>query len=229
MGRSTAQYSGTRLRLAVFDLDGTLVELDREHFVGQIAKTLEKLGLFCPVRTVLRELVRGHAVNSMFSAPGERERFWAHYEEGELPPPRAFSRAVETVDALVSRGMAVAIATARKSHCEEVRQQLHPTGLTRHTTIISTFHGSDWTDKIEQLRGVCRDAGVKPVASLMVGDSEDDMRSSLHVGFPLRLAIGNGAASHERLRAARPSRILSCISEVPGALDEHHSLPAVES
>jgi phosphoglycolate phosphatase-like HAD superfamily hydrolase len=57
---------------------------------------------------------------------------------------------------------------------------------------------------------------------MMVGDTEDDMQSSLLVGYGLRVAMMTGLTSAERLRAHKPHRVLGCIGEVPLVIDEYH-------
>lgn len=209
------------LKLVVFDLDGTLVELELEHFAQQIELTLGKVGLYSPPREKLLELVHKHDVNSLFTSVEETKHFWNNYEDGEIPPPRLFERSLSTVEEVVARGLDVAIATARKYHRDELRRVLQHTGLMKHIDIVSTWHGENWLDKVEQLRKLCKDHLVEPRRCTMVGDTEDDMRSSRSVGFGLRLAMNTGITPVARLQVHKPHRILSCIGEVPPTLDEH--------
>lgn len=211
-----------KLRLAVFDLDGTLIELNHEHFAQQIELTMGKLGIFCPPRARILDLIHRQRISSLFSGESEQEAFWSRYDDGECPPPRLFERSLEAVEAVASRGLTVAIATARFNDTDEIRRNLASTGLLRHVTCISTFHGTSWRSKETQLRLVCREHRLDPKAAMMVGDSEDDLRSALNVGFGLRLGKLGTLTPPERLLAHRPWRVLSCIGEVPGEVDRYH-------
>lgn len=210
------------LQLAVFDLDGTLVQLEHDHFAQQIEVTLSKMRLHVPPRPEILALINGHRLAALFTGPSQRELFWSHYEEGDPPPPRVFERSIEALDGAVARGLAVSVATARKVHHEELAKRLRSTGLLRHIELISTFHNTGWLDKVEQLRQVCKSHAVEPRRAMMVGDTEDDMQSSLLVGYGLRVAMKTGLTSAERLRAHKPHRVLGCIGEVPLVIDEYH-------
>jgi len=210
------------LQLAVFDLDGTLIQLELDHFAQQIEVTLRKMGLHVPPQAQILALVHGHRLSSLFSGPSEQDAFWGHYEEGDPPAPRLFERSLEALEGVVARGLPVAVATARRFHQEELRRRLQHTGLLRHIELISTFHGTSWLDKVEQLRQVCKSHAVEPHRSMMVGDTEDDMRSSFLVGYGLRVAMTTGITPAERLRAHKPHCLLPCIGEIPRVVDEHH-------
>ncbi len=210
------------LKLAVFDLDGTLIELEHEHLAQRIEITLQRMSLFCPPQAEILGLIREHKVNTLFSSAGERAAFWDNYTEGECPPVRLFDKSLATIEEVVSRGLQTAIATARVTRHDEMREHLAASGLLRHVSCITTFYGTEWKDKEEQLRGLCKSHGVEPKASMMVGDSEDDLRSSRNVGFSLRLGKVNGITHPERLLVHRPKKLISCISEVPAAVDEYH-------
>ena len=211
-----------RLRLAVFDLDGTLVELELEHFAQQIETTLHKMKLYCPSRDKLLEVVAAHKFSTLFESIEQQNAFWHAYEEGEVPTPKLFDRSLVAVEAVVARGMDVAIATARKTNTQEMRSRLEHTGLMKHVELLSTFHGTGWKDKTEQLRQVCKAHRIEPRAAMMVGDTEDDLKSSRDVGFGLRLGMSTGVTPVERLQVHKPFRILSCIGEVPSTIDEYH-------
>ena len=209
---------------ALFDLDGTLVHLEHEHYAERIHITLHKLSMPAPPAIEILQRVNNHALKTLFESPEHERAFWDAYEDGELPTVRAFERSIHALEGAIDRGLHVAIATARRDHEQDLRDRLRHTGILKHTHFLSTFHQTGWANKVEQLRQVCQRFNVEPSSSLMVGDSQDDMRSSKALGFGLRLAINNGLPWHSLVLAENPDRVLHCVGEVPSAIDEHHGV-----
>lgn len=213
----------TPLQLAVFDLDGTLVELEIEHFIDHAIEVTSSLGLEVPSRQHVRHLMQTHSIQELFP-PEERERavhaYWHRYDARQIPAPRLIDGALATLEEMVARGFDLAIATARTIQADELREILRPTGITRHVEFLSTWWNTGWTEKQAQLATLCREHQVEPAGALMVGDSLDDMRSSRAVGFGLRLALVNGMHHPDVLLSEKPDRLINSIEEVPSVIDE---------
>ncbi len=219
-----AHSSKSHLKLAVFDLDGTLVELEIEHFIDHAVTTTRNLGMEVPSREHIRHLMRTHSIDQLFP-PEERERalkaYWHNYDARQIPAPRLIDGALATLEEMVSRGLDLAIATARTVHADELGEILRPTGIMNHVEFVSTWWGTDWTHKSEQLKTLCRNHRIEPVQALMVGDSVDDMRSSRACGFGLRVALLNGMHHRDILSAESPDHLIESIEEVPTLVDQH--------
>lgn len=220
--RMTLSSSPSRLQLAVFDLDGTLVHLEHEHYATRIHETFQRLSLPTPPVSEILDKINNHALKTLFESHDQEEAFWRSYDDGEIPTVRAFTRSLHALEGSIERGLHVAIATARRDHHEVLQERLRHTGILRHVRLLSTFHQTGWKNKVEQLRVVCRHFGVEPQASMMVGDSQDDMKSSRALGFGLRLAIDNKLPWRALVLAEEPDRMLHCVGEVPSAIDDHH-------
>lgn len=212
------------LKLAVFDLDGTLVELEIEHFVDHAVQTTRNLGIEVPSREHIRHLMQTHSIEQLFP-PEERERalkvYWHNYDARQIPAPRLLDGALATLEEMVSRGFDLAIATARTVHADELGEILRPTGIMNHVEFLSTWWGTGWTQKSEQLKSLCREHSVEPVQALMVGDSVDDMRSSRVCGFGLRVALLNGMHHRDVLSTESPDHLIESIEQVPALIDQH--------
>lgn len=212
------------LSLAVFDLDGTLVELEIEHFIDHAIEVTGKLGFPVPTRERIRHLMRTHSVEELFPAE-ERERaihqYWHAYDARQIPAPRLIEGALGTLEEMVARGFDLAIATARTVQADELREILRPTGIINHVEFLSTWWETGWTEKREQLLRLCREHRMQPSRALMVGDSIDDMRSAAMCGFGLRIGLLNGMHTHEVLMSARPDYLVDSVTEVPAVLDKH--------
>lgn len=212
--------------LAVFDLDGTLVELEIEHFIDHAIATTEKLGVPAPSRERIRHLMRTHRIEELFP-PEERERaihaYWHFYDARQIPAPRLIEGALATLEEMVARGFDLAIATARTVQADELREILRPTGITHHVEFLSTWWNTSWTGKREQLIELCREHRVDPCRAMMVGDSIDDMRSASSCGFGLRIGLLNGMHTRELLMSAHPDYLVESVTAVPSVLDTHSS------
>lgn len=219
-----SDHTSQPLRLAVFDLDGTLVELEIEHFIDHAITITKSLGFEVPSREHIRHLMRTHRIEELFP-PSERERavhaYWHHYDARQIPSPRLLDGALATLEEMVARGFDLAIATARTIQAEELHEILRPTGITNHVEFLSTWWNTGWTQKRQQLEKVCRDHSVDPSQALMVGDSIDDMRSAQACGFGLRVGLLNGMHRRDVLAQAHPHYIVESVTEVPGIVDNH--------
>ncbi|MEY4668756.1 MAG: hypothetical protein RL518_1455 [Pseudomonadota bacterium] len=221
---------GTRkpsdLSLAVFDLDGTLVELEIEHFIDHAVETTRSLGFPVPTRERIRQLMHSHTIEELFPPEAREEavhKYWHSYDAREIPAPRLIEGALATLEEMVARGFDLAIATARTVQAEELREILRPTGITNHVEFLSTWWNTGWTEKREQLFGLCREHRIDPSKAMMVGDSLDDMRSSSSCGFGLRIGLLHGIHSHEVLMSAQPDYVVDSVTKVPPILDLHLS------
>jgi phosphoglycolate phosphatase-like HAD superfamily hydrolase len=214
----------SNLSLAVFDLDGTLVELEIEHFIDHAIEVTNKLGFPVPTRERIRHLMHTHTIEELFP-PDARERaiheYWHAYDARQIPTPRLIDGVLGMLEEMVSRGFDLAIATARTVQADELREILRPTGITNHVEFLSTWWDTGWTEKREQLFGLCRQHRVHPASAMMVGDSIDDMRSAGSCGFGLRIGLLNGMHTHEVLVSAQPDYLVESVIEVPAVLDKH--------
>ncbi len=214
------------LSLAVFDLDGTLVELEIEHFIDHALEVTGKLGFPVPSRERIRHLMRTHTIEELFPAE-EREhaihQYWHAYDARQIPAPRLIEGALATLEEMVARGFDLAIATARTMQADALREILRPTGITNHIEFLSTWWETGWTEKREQLVGLCREHRVDPACAIMVGDSIDDMRSASACGFGLRIGLLNGMHTREVLMSAEPHYLVESVTEVPSVLDKDAS------
>lgn len=219
-------FNTPEFSLAVFDLDGTLVELEIEHFIDHAISATEKLGFPVPSRERIRYLMHTHQIEELFP-PEERERaiqtYWHSYDARQIPAPRLIDGALATLEEMVARGFDLAIATARTVQAEELREILRPTGITQHVEFLSTWWNTSWTAKREQLIGLCREHRVDPCRAMMVGDSIDDMRSASSCGFGLRIGLLNGMHTREVLMSAQPDYLVESVTSVPSILDTHSS------
>jgi len=209
-------------RLAVFDLDGTLVHLEIEFFLAHSIEILGKLGY----PHITRNELAGLADNNDFFGfvPADkreelRHTFHEMFDESLCPAPRLLNGTIETLDDLASRGIKITIATARKAQAHELEVLLRSTGLLNYVSIITSRggRGRDWQDKSEQILSICKSANVTPSAAFMAGDAPVDIISAKKVGMT-SIALLSGGTKAEILSSYEPDYLLPDLTHIPALL-----------
>lgn len=207
------------LRLAVFDMDGTLVHHEVDYFVVEFLRIAPIVGLHgFDAAAVLRGLQQ----NNLFSANPELEpEFWREFDNLEIPPMRPIEGALETLRSCVEWGLRVAVATARPLHSDVISEKLDQTGLLEHISFISTWHGMEWTDKTKQLAQLCELLKIAPEESAMCGDSPMDVLGARALNFQLNIGLGTSYLNPEILKGAEPMYFVDSIAEVPAIIKRY--------
>lgn len=121
-----------KIKAILFDLDGTLIEPELEFFFNEANRLFAAMGF---PQIEHKKMKQAYARGDFFSIfPHDQraqlmEKFWEDYRHEEYPHPRAFSGALSAVKELHSRGIKMAIVTARSDSEEKLRRLLNPSGL----------------------------------------------------------------------------------------------------
>ncbi len=206
-------------KLAIFDLDGTLIEFEDEYFYPEALKIISKLGFPKITKEDLREY---WSHNNFFGfVPEEQRQEFAHtfheiYDEDTLPPPRPFAGTVETLEHLLQHGIKIAIATARTSMAEELELSLHGSGLLKYISLVSTRGPQvrTWRDKTEQILSICTELQVLPTQSFMAGDAPVDIISAKQAQLSFSIALLSGGIREDVLKGTNPDLILEDVSHI---------------
>lgn len=210
---------GNNLRLAIFDLDGTLIEFHREYLFSQTDEILPRMGHSVIAREEL-ELSFSLFDYFRFFADHLRdtlvEEFWEHFNWECFPKPELISGVLDTLDALLTHKVKVAIATSRFISEVDLREVIKDTGLLKYMSLIRTRHEDHihWSDKRGHLVDVCKALQIPPNASMMVGDIPPDMTSATEVGISSRVAVLSGGIREDVLLGANPSAVLTSVKEI---------------
>lgn len=210
---------GSNYKLAIFDLDGTLIEFEDEYFYPEALKIISHLGYPQITKADLQE---NWSHNNFFGfVPEEQRQEFAHsfheiYDEDTLPPPRPFAGTVETLEHLLQHDIKIAIATARTSMAEELEMSLHGSGLLKYISLVSTRGPviRSWRDKTEQILSVCRDLSILPEFAFMAGDAPVDIISAKQAKIALSIALLSGGIRKEVLKGTHPDLILDDVSQI---------------
>ncbi len=215
------------LRLAVFDLDGTLV--DSQHMIAAaMAAAFAGLGLAPPDGAAVRRVVGlslGAAVARLapgLEAPvhreletGYKDAFAALRRAGEVAEA-PFDGAFAALDAIEEAGWLLGIATGKS--VRGLAATLERFGLAGRFVTLQTADTNPGKPAPEMLLRAMEEAGVGPAATVMIGDTSYDMEMA---GNARVAALGVGWGYHEgaELTAAGAARIVGRCADLPDALN----------
>ncbi len=214
-------------RLAVFDMDGTLV--DSQHLItAAMAQAFTAEGLPPPPMAVVRRVV-GLSLDAAIAGlvpdidgatlaaleRGYKDAFSALREageEGEAP----FEGGTEALDAFREAGWVLGIATGKSS------QGLHATlerfGLAGRFVTLQTADLALGKPSPDMLHRAMAEAGADALATVMIGDTSFDMEMAINAKVA---AIGVGWGYHEdaELLAAGADRVIAAFDELLAAAE----------
>ena len=213
--------------LIVFDLDGTLVDTNRDlipalnhaiaaedvppvglaevgHVVGQGARRMIERAFELRGRTVPRE--RMDALH---------QQFLAHYEAHIADLSRPYAGLEAALDALTAEGHAFAVCTNKSERL--ARLLLEALGMTER---FPTVAGGD-TFPVRKpdpahIRLTVERAGFDPADAFMVGDSVNDIAAARALPVPV-VAVDFGYTDVP-VRELGPDRVISHYRDLPAAL-----------
>ncbi|HXJ95699.1 MAG TPA: HAD family hydrolase [Terriglobia bacterium] len=221
---SRADYS--RIRLLVFDLDGTLIDSkdDLVHSVNAVRQRLGRDPL--PEETVASYVGRGVVV-LMRSALGETaseaevaqaiEFFLEYYRDHMLDHTVAYPGVREALEELKARPMAV-LTNKPVKFSQAILAGL---GLDRYFTQV--YGGNSFAQKKPDPVGILalmREANMKAEHTMMVGDSDTDVLTGKNAGV-WTCGVTYGLAP-ETLKTSPPDFLLDDMRELPKLLENHH-------
>lgn len=207
-------------RLAIFDLDGTLVEFHHDYLFSEAERIIEHLVHPPTPRELLEECFSAF---DFFRFVSDREQeifikdFWHAFNWNGFPQTAPISGAVETLEHLSAQGVDIAIVTARLMPEAQVREALSHTNLLSPVKFIYTRPSEEihWTDKTKMLRQVFAEFDYKPHECMMVGDIPTDVKNARDVGIEQTIAVLTGGIRKDVLEQTNPSLILNHVGEIP--------------
>jgi phosphoglycolate phosphatase len=214
--------SDGRLRLAVFDCDGTLV--DSQHsIVACMSAAFVAAGLGAPTAEAVRRVVglplaASVAKLSPMLAVAECERVAELYKEAfaDLRRDRAIAEPLfpgvrDLLDALAAEGVLLGVATGKGRRGLRITLEQH--GLLGRFVTLQTADDAPGKPHPEMLRRAMAETGAEAAATAMIGDTTYDIVMALKAGTA---AIGVGWGYHppDELRAAGAHEVVDAAHEV---------------
>ena len=212
-----------RLRLAVFDLDGTLIDsaasiVSSIHACWaacgfpEIDATAARRVIGLPWEESIRVLMPGSGAAELAMIRAYHEDVAAGRRPATPRDEKAFPGAHEALAALEAEDTLLAIVTSRGNH--RVHDILSACGFAgRFLTIKTVDHGPGKPNPY-LLRQAMAEAGVEPRDTVMIGDTTFDVQMARNAGTG---AVGVNWGVHEshELTAAGAHHIAERFDEVP--------------
>lgn len=209
----------------IFDLDGTLVD-SAADIAEAVNRTLEALALPRVAETLVRswigEGVRNLVATALIQAGSAQAleavmpTFMQHYHACLLRSPRLYAGVVETLQALQSRGLPMAICTNKPS-------ALVPP-LLEHLGIAGFFAHIVGGDSLPQRKPAAEPLlhtavllGCAAGACVMVGDSATDLGAAHNAAMPIVL-VRYGYPRDLDLDAADALAVIDDLRELPSLI-----------
>jgi phosphoglycolate phosphatase len=223
------------LRLAVFDLDGTLVD-SRANIVRAVEEVSRILGLPCPHIDVIPRVIGlslDEALARLFPAvdAATHKRLEAEYRDAFVRLRAApgydeplFAGAQELLAELNAAGVVLGVATGKARR--GVRHLFDRHSLHDHFVTIQTPDTAKGKPHPQMVLQAMADVGARPENTVMIGDTTFDIEMGRSAGAQaIGVAWGNHPAAE--LRAAGAHRLVERMAELAQAVHDLTSpLPA---
>lgn len=209
---------GTRFELIVFDWDGTLMD-STGAIVASIQAAARDLGIEPPSDERAHHIIGLGLIDALRHAlpdlPAERyqdvaRRYRQHYMSRDQDL-RLFDGAEALIDELAAAGHHLAVATGKTRR--GLDRAFEVSGLSPR------FHASRCADEChskphpQMLEELMAEFGVKPDATLMIGDTTHDLLMARNAGVAA-LGVAYGAHPRETLEAEAPVFCAANVAEL---------------
>lgn len=216
-----------RLRLIIFDCDGTLVD-SQAVIIMAMAGAFARLGRPAPSAEAVRRIV-GLSLPAAMSAllpDGDAalaERLAQAYREAHPSAVAAaghkdapYPGARETLEVLAAREYLLGIATGKGRNA--LNATLDPHGLTPFFTTFQTADRNAGKPHPEMVLNAMAETGAKAADTVVVGDTSYDMAMAVSAGVH---AIGVAWGYHDpaSLREAGAAHIAGSFHEIPDLVE----------
>lgn len=225
MSQNHSQFS--RVRVLIFDLDGTLIDskLDLALSVNAMLEHMRRAPLahetiYGYVGNGAPHLVRRALGEGATDAEVEAglAHFLSYYHAHMLDNTTAYPGVREGLELLRAHAMAV-LTNKPVVFSREILERM---GLARYFRFV--YGGNSFPTKKPDPMGVeilLRDLAAEPSEAMMVGDSDVDVRTARNAGvWACGVSYGLGA---EGLRAHPPDLMLASLAELPEHLNRRGS------
>jgi len=213
----------SEFKLALFDLDGTLIKFAKEFLFSQTKAVYQKMEL---------PEASGEELESYFSKfdffgfveNSKREEFervyWELFNWANYPVPEVLPGVVDTLSWLKEHRVPSVIVTSRDEKPEGIAKRLSGTGIDNYIVHIQSRSDleKEWHDKRPQIEAVCKKFQVEPRDCLFAGDVPPDILSAKACGVGLSIALLSGGIQASVLAKTGPDLCLDSVAQIPTKL-----------
>jgi phosphoglycolate phosphatase len=218
----------SRVRLAVFDCDGTLVD-GQADVCWAMERAFARAGLPAPDNQVVRRIVGLSlpvAVRQLAPALSEdqvsavtefyRSSFRARREEGLLDEP-LYDGIADLLHTLRDGGWSLAVATGKSDRGLAACLATH--GIADLFVSLQTADRHPSKPHPAMLEAALFEAGAQPAQAVMIGDTSFDMLMARSIGVPA-IGVSWGYHAPHELIASGAVRVADNAAALAAALDE---------
>jgi len=219
--------NSSRLRLVVFDCDGTLV--DSQHSIlAAMHGAFDAHGLPLPDRAAVRriiglELIEGiarllpgaHEDLHRTVALAYRDSYRANRADSLSNDP-LFPGARDTVEALVEAGCLLGVATGKSHRGVTAVLEIH--GLSPHFVTTQSSDSAPGKPNPGMLLQAMAETGTEPEDTVMIGDTTFDMEMAANAGTHA-LGVAWGYHDDDELRDAGAHRVVDAFTDIPKVIE----------
>jgi phosphoglycolate phosphatase len=215
-----------KLRLVIFDCDGTLV--DSQHtIVGCFQSAFEDVGLPVPEAEAIRRNV-GLSVHEFIRRlvpevsedrieqvrEGYRVAYTAMRSHADFDEP-LYPGLVETLDRLEDSGHLFGVATGKS--LPGLKRTLDFHGLLKRFVTLQTADLNPGKPDPTMISQAIKETGVEPVDAVMIGDTSFDMEMARNAGV-LAIGVSWGYHTSQDLYDAGARAVVDTFDELPSLL-----------
>lgn len=207
-----------KIRLVVFDLDGTIVKSHENIYKAMIAALL-KLNIFVAVdKTKFYQMIGAHfedifkemniPVNDFTLFIKYYKEFYFHFIDSSTLYPNV----IDTIKLLNQNGITVALLTTKGQDQAELNLK-HFKLFDMFNYVMGRRPGLQHKPSPEPLLKICEDLGISHTETIIVGDSELDILCGRNAGTRT-CAVTYGYRSREELEKFTPDFVIDDLAEI---------------
>lgn len=220
--------NGGRVKLAVFDCDGTLV--DSQHsIIASMNAGFDSLGLphaernairrvvGLPLLTAIQQLLPDASTDVVEQVRAGYGQAWHHLRETDGLDEPLFPGLVSTLDRLEHDGWLLGVATGKSRRGLDGTLESHAI-LERFVT-LQTADRARGKPHPEMLLNAMAETGAEPAETVMIGDTTFDIEMARNAGV---IAIGVSWGYHEveELQLAGAAKVIDTFDELAETLGQ---------
>ncbi len=214
----------SRVKLAIFDLDQTLLDT-LPRFYEVFNRVLEEVGGARVDWELFLEMYKRDELNELLPSGVGVEDFWRRflelYDEHDPSSDRVLPGVEQVLAELKRRGTKIVVVTGRRSRPEVVLDNLARHGLDKYVDAVYTATCAEELEfmfsKKEMILKALEDFGVGPSEAIFVGDYRYDMLSGKRAGV-LTIGVTTGYESESVLRQYGADRVVNALCEILEAI-----------
>ncbi len=213
-----------RVKLFIFDLDGTLIDTS-DRFYNVFMFLAEKYGLKKISRDEFRVLYKNNRLGDIILQVKQRflPEFLQIYHEFKGADEKPFEGVVEALKLLKYRKYLLSVVTGRIIDSELVRLELEKHGLNGlfdeilANNLYSKSTGEEALQKTRSFKLLIEKFNIKPEECVVVGDYVTDILSGKRLGC-WTIGVLSGGLDYNILRSVHPDAIVLSVKDIPSLL-----------